>query len=331
MIVHVDVRGDGKGALDVSWEQAGDGPVEVAVGPTPDQVDHGHPVAFVDGSSVSLRDLGPGRHYVSVAPAGGGSAVVAAERLVPLEGTFNFRDLGGYRTDGGGRTRWGLVFRSDALHRLTTEDLAVIGRIGLRVVYDLRRDAERERAPSALPDDIRRELVSIGGEAGETKEILDRILDGEFEAIDDEFLVDAYVRMADSAATTFGRVLTGLTDPDGLPALFHCSAGKDRTGMTAALLLSVLGVDESTVLDDYELSAAYYTEQQMDRVRPTFEEAGIDLERFRGLFGAPRRAMSTLLDTLHARHGTIERFLVDVAGVAPEVIDDLRARLVQPA
>ena len=331
MIQHVEVRGDGRGALDVSWEQAGDGPVDVAVGPTPDHIDHGRPVAVVEGSSVSLSDLGAGRHYVSVAPAGGGSAVVAAERLLPLEGALNFRDLGGYSTADGGRTRWGLVFRSDALHRLTVEDIALVGRLGLRVVYDLRRDAERDRAPSALPDDVRRVLVSIGGSAGETREITDRILDGEFEAIDDTFLVDAYRMMADSGATTFGRVLTGLTDPDGLPALFHCSAGKDRTGMTAALLLTVLGVDETTVLDDYELSASYYTDQQMDRLRPKFDEAGVDIERFRGLFGAPRRAMVSLLADLHERYGTVERYLVDAANVEPEVINELRARLVQPA
>src|SRR5437588_717404 len=99
------------------------------------------PLARVEGAHrVSLDDLGPGRHYVSVAPAAGGSAVVAAERLVLLEGAANFRDLGGYRTADGGRTRWGLVFRSDALHRLTTADLAVVGQLGLRVVYDLRRE-----------------------------------------------------------------------------------------------------------------------------------------------------------------------------------------------
>jgi len=330
--VHVEVSGDGHGSLEVAWELVGGGPVEIAVGPTPETVDHEHPVAVVaDADRLSLDGLGPGRHYISVAPAGGGSAVVAAERLVLLEGAANFRDLGGYRTAHGGRTRWGLVFRSDALHRLTTEDLAQIGRLGLRVVYDLRRPQERERAPSALPEEVRRELVAVGGSSGETKEIVDQILDQEVDAIDDGFLVQAYQQMAETAATTFGQVLTGLTDPDGLPALFHCTAGKDRTGMTAALLLSVLGVDETAVLDDYELSATHWTTQQMDRLRPRFEEAGVDLERFRGLFGAPRHAMAALLATLHDRYGSVERYLVDRADVAPEVLDELRARLVQPA
>jgi len=334
VVVHAEVAGNGQGTLDVAWDLVGGGTVEIAVGPTPETIDHDHPVARVEGAArVTLDDLGPGRHYVSVAPAGGGSAVVAAERLVLLEGAANFRDLGGYRTADGGRTRWGLVFRSDALHRLTTADLAVVGQLGLRVVYDLRRDAEIERAPSTLPDDVRRELFTIGSStaAAQTKEITELILDHEFGPIDDDFLVEIYRSMAETAAPTFGRLLTALTDPDGLPALFHCMAGKDRTGMTAALLLSVLGVDETTVLDDYELSADYYTEQQMERLRPKFAAAGVDVEQYRGLFGAPRHAMAALLATLHEEYGSVERYLLERAEVAPEVIAELRSRLVQPA
>ena len=158
VVVHAEVAGDGQGGLNVSWELAGDGPVEIAVGLSPGEIDRTHLVARVDGATqVSLTGLGPGRHYVSVASASG-RGVVAAERLLALEGATNFRDLGGYRTAGGGRTRWGLVFRSDAPHRLTGADLAVIGRLGLRVVYDLRADSERSQAPSALPGDVRREL-----------------------------------------------------------------------------------------------------------------------------------------------------------------------------
>ena len=328
------VEGDGRGSLTVRWRLEGTGPVEVAVGPTPDAIDHANPVAVVDeGSSVVLADLGPGRHYVSIAPAVGGSALVVAERVVPLEGSSNFRDLGGYRVAGGGRTRWGLVFRSDALHALTVEDLALVGQLGLRVVYDLRGDHERERAPSKpLPaDDPRRVPLGIGGRAGQTKEITEAILDGEVEPFGDEFLVEAYQRMAESDATTFATLLTGLTDPEGLPALFHCTAGKDRTGMTAAMLLSVLGVDETAILDDYELSTRFWAERRIERLRPKFEEAGIEIENYTNLFLAPRHAMAGLLARLHERHGTVERYLAEAGGIDPEVVPELRRLLVQPA
>jgi protein-tyrosine phosphatase len=330
VVRHVAVEGDGRGNLEVSWELDGGGPVEVAVGPTPEAIDHASPRAVVDdGDRVVLHELGPGRHYVSVAPAGGGSGVVAAERLVTLEGTLNFRDLGGYRTAGGGRTRWGRVFRSDALHRLTVEDVAILGQLGLRVVYDLRHDVERTKQPSVLPESVRREVVSIGGEATQNKEITERILDGEVEAIDDAFMAAVYVQMAERDAATFGRLLTGLTDPDGLPALFHCTAGKDRTGVTAALLLSALGVPDETVLDDFELTQRYWTDSRVEGLRPRFKEKGIEIERYQALFAAPRIAMAELLDTLHAKHGTVERYLVDAGGMEPEAIAELRRLLVQ--
>jgi protein-tyrosine phosphatase len=331
-VLSAEIAGDGHGGLEVSWELAGDGPVEIAVGPSPESIDHDHPVARVEaGTRISLRGLGSGRHYVSVAPAGGGSAVVAAERLLTLEGAANFRDLGGYRTAGGGWTRWGLVFRSDAPHRLTTADLATVERLGLRVVYDLRTDAERDNAPSALPAAVRRELLAIGGAAGQHKEHGESLRQGRLAEVPDDFLVGVYTAMVDHDAPTFGRLLTGLTEPGGLPALFHCTAGKDRTGMSAALLLSALGVDETTVLDDYELSTVFFTERRMTRLRPKLADAGIDVEHYFAVFGAPRKAMAAALAAVRRRHGSTEGYLVERAGVAPDVLAELRARLVSTA
>ncbi|MCU1372813.1 MAG: protein tyrosine/serine phosphatase [Actinomycetia bacterium] len=332
-VVAVAVAGDGRGRLEVSWTLEGHGAVEVAVGPAPDAIDHEHPVAVVDGGDrVVLGDLGPGRHYVAVAPVGGGPGMVGAERLVTLEGAVNFRDLGGYPTAGGGRTRWGHVFRSDALHALTVEDAAFVGQLGLRVVYDLRSDVERDRWPSVLGESVRSVQLAIGGATSQTKEITERILDGEIEGIDDEYMAAAYHHMAANDAGTFAALLTGLTDPGGLPALFHCTAGKDRTGMTAAMLLSVLGVDEDAVLDDYELTSRYWTDHRVAGLQPKFAAAGIDIARFAALFSAPRGVLATWLATLRQQHGTIDRYLVEEGGMEPEAIDELRRLLVvQPA
>jgi len=272
--------------------------------------------------------LHPGHHGRTEETVTTGPAA-DVERLVMLQGGTNFRDLGGYRTVDGGRVRWRVVFRSAALHRLTADDLATLVRLGLRVVYDLRGDDERDRAPSVLPDRVRRELLPIGGTAAKTRELTDLVVEGKLGDVPPDFLVRVYEAMAEVAAPTFGQLLTGLADPDGVPALFHCSAGKDRTGMGAALLLSVLGVDEAAVLDDYELSAVHYTERQMASLRPRLADAGIDVEHYRAVFGAPRHAMATLLATLRARHGSVERYLVDEARVAPEVVAELRARLVE--
>jgi protein-tyrosine phosphatase len=332
VVLAVDVVRDGTGVLGVSWELAGSGPVELAAGPTPESIDHDHPLARVDGATrMSLSELGPGRHYVSVAPADGGAAVLAAERVMPLEGASNFRDLGGYRTRDGGRTRWGLVFRADAPDRLTTADVAAIDQLGLRVAFDLRTDGERTQAPSALPAAVRHEPLAIGGDASRTNPLGELFRSGRADAIPDDFLHRVYLDMGEQDAPAFGRVLTGLTAPDGMPAVIHCTAGKDRTGLAAALLLSVLGVDDEAVLDDYALSRLYFSERRMARLLPRLAELGLDLERYHAVFGAPRHAMAATLDTLRSRYGSVEGYLTGPGGMAPGTVEALRARLVAPA
>ena len=105
--------------------------------------------------------------YVSVSPTGGGSGLVGAERRVLLEGAVNFRDLGGYATTDGRRTRWGLVFRSDAFHALTDEDRKRFSELGLRVIYDLRSDGERVSHPNVIPEDDTLRSVELLLSAGE--------------------------------------------------------------------------------------------------------------------------------------------------------------------
>jgi protein-tyrosine phosphatase len=250
-------------------------------------------------------------------------------RIIELEGGTNFRDAGGYAIAGGRRVRWGQVYRSAALHRLTDDDLRAVEQLGIRVVYDLRRDVECERWPSKLPASVARRHLPIGGESSRTKEQYDLLIAGKLTEVSNDFLVQVYDDLCGMGARNFGEVLTALADPEGTPALVHCTAGKDRTGMAIALLLAVLGVDDETILDDYELSAEHYTERQMGRLVGTLDTAGVDPEHYRTLFGAPRHAMASALDNLRSRHGSIERYLIDEGGVAPVVFDTLRDRLVE--
>jgi protein-tyrosine phosphatase len=235
------------------------------------------------------------------------------ERLIQLEGALNFRDLGGYTAASGRTVRWGRVYRSDALHELTERDLEVIRDLGLRAVYDLRRPTERERQPTAIPDDHGHRVVHlvVGDDPDDTNqpEIIDLILSGELPKADDAFMVDLYVKMLDAGAPAFGRLLTHLTDDEGLPALFHCAAGKDRTGIAAALLLSVLGVDEETVLDDYELSTLYRSAQRIEALRPTIEAAGVDVEDVRPFLSARRPVLEGALLHIEREYGGVESYL----------------------
>ncbi|HZN14665.1 MAG TPA: tyrosine-protein phosphatase [Acidimicrobiales bacterium] len=252
------------------------------------------------------------------------------DRLVPLEGALNFRDVGGYIGRGGQTVKWGHVFRSDALHELTPADLEIVRGLGVRAIYDLRNSAERARQPTVIPGDEVTEIVhlTVGDDPdGNQRETLELIMSGELTEADDQFMADLYAAMLLKGATTFGSLLTALSDAARLPALFHCAAGKDRTGVAAALLLSVLGVDEGVILDDYELSTVYRSNKRIDVLRPSIEAAGVDVEKVRPFLSARRPVLEATLRHLRSDYGGIEAYLTGPAGVAPATLDTLRALL----
>ena len=317
------------GGLVLRWQTEPPGvPVDVGVGPRPEEIDHGRPLlAGVTSGEERLAGSGA-RRYLSVAPSAGGTALVVGERRVPLAGALNVRDLGGYATADGRTTRWGQVFRADALSALTPEDLDAIAGLGLRAVFDLRRDTERERAPNVvLGGDVRSIVLAMGGAAAEGPELMDQVMAGEITSIDDEFMIDVYADLLASHAVDFATLLGSLVEPDGLPALFHCTAGKDRTGLASAMLLSVLGVPEPVILDDYELSNRYRASVRIAQLRPVLAEAGVDVDRVLPLLSAPRAVLTAALEALRSQHGGVEPYLRGPAGMEAAQLDALRATL----
>jgi protein-tyrosine phosphatase len=135
--------------------------------------------------------------------------------------------------------------------------------------------------------------------------------------------------MLDEGADVFGRLLTELAVRDELPALFHCAAGKDRTGIAAALLLMVLGVDRDTVLADYDATNTYRTNRYIERIRPSYEEAGIDLDALRPVLRARPEVLDGALRWLAATHDDVETYLTISAHVQPKTLVTLRELLLE--
>ena len=203
-----------EGELVVRWEPAAPSD-RLVVGTSPDEAD-GHEVAHDGSGELHLPGLDPAiRHYVHL-HHGDDPVAIAAERLVPLEGTLNFRDLGGYRTADGRHVRWGRVFRSDALGQLTDADLPSLERLGVRLVCDFRDDYETEKAPSRLPGhpDLRMERFPIGAGGdttavgGDRKDgLTDLVLAGRLGEVSPEMLGDFYVGMLESRSEPLVAVL----------------------------------------------------------------------------------------------------------------------------
>ena len=236
---------------------------------------------------------------------------------MPFDGIQNFRDLGGYRTAGGGSVRWGQVYRADALHKMTDGDIEAFARLGVRTVFDLRSEVERTEFPGPFASV---HLHILG--RPENAEVLSP--DPEMTAAGGEgMLRDLYVGALTHSAAKFGVLLSAFADPDRLPAVFHCHGGKDRTGIAAALFLLALGVDRDSVLDDYEATRRYRrTEHQQDSLANMLA-AGVPPEAAAGVLGAPRWAMAAAVDAVDTEYGGIDAYLVAEAGVPAETLTRL--------
>ncbi len=261
---------------------------------------------------------------------GPGPHLLVAERRLPVAGTLNFRDLGGYPAGDGRHVRWGRVFRSDNFAAVPAEAWRDLHAMGLREIFDLRHAAERNRSPSVVPDDldIAISLLAIGGEAAEAPDLVDLLSRGGRDSYGLDFMIEMYQKLVLEHGPTFARLLEHLADPNRLPAVFHCTAGKDRTGVAAALLLELLGVERDLVLDDYELSTRYRSGPRIEELRPRLVAAGVDVESVRPFLSAPRPALAAALATVDERHGGVTPFLL-ACGLDPALPGQLQYELLE--
>ena len=189
---------------------------------------------------------------IALITVGAGVAVAATRRDLGLASNPNLRDIGGYRTIDGQWVRRGVVYRSQAL-TLTAADLAVVDTLGISDAYDLRTPAEIAAAPDVVPAGAAYlNLNVLGKDSPAIPSIASAAQAQECMAE----MVREYVTSA-PARNAFGTLLTGIADSSGAQ-LYHCTAGKDRTGWATAVILTLLGVPASTVMTDYLLSNAYY-------------------------------------------------------------------------
>lgn len=240
-------------------------------------------------------------------------------RDVRLGNLFNVRDLGGYRTRQGTAVRWNRIYRAASLHQLDPEHEDDWKRLGLATVVDLRRERERKAGgwPSLLGSARAFELPMVPDEW---------ILDPAAYPTATAHLIAAYGDMSRLGAGAVHATFELLADPASYPLLFFCVAGKDRTGLLAALLLIALGVDDEQVLDDYELSGT----RVVALVEHLRERGSLDdnpmlnqpLEALR----APRVALESALARIRDEHGSVERYLAS-CGIDAGVIAAVRTNL----
>lgn len=253
-----------------------------------------------------------------VDPAGGDPS-----RRLPIQGCVNFRDLGGYRTSDGRRVRWRRLFRADGLSRLSDDDRSLLRDLRLTTVIDLRTgDEVRERG--SFPVDV----LPVDYYSLPLTDVLPspEELPSWAEA---SFVAARYADMLSGGSAVLQRSIEILAAPGALPAVFHCSAGKDRTGVLSALILAFLGVPDAVIAEDYALSGPAMNEL-LARLKSEHAEVADVVQQFApAIIHVVPETMEQFLGEVRAEHGSY-RALEERLGVV-EAMERLRQDLLDEA
>jgi protein-tyrosine phosphatase len=247
------------------------------------------------------------------------------DRRIEMERVHNFRDLGGYPTSDGGVTKWRTLFRSDGLHRLRGDsDIQIVQDLNLKSVIDLRTKREQqEQGIFPLETiDVDFHHVSIvdatWSDSKETPQIDDPV----------DFLVWGYRDLLAIGPDKFALAIRILSNQANVPAVFHCAAGKDRTGVLAALILSSVGVSDEIICGDYGL-----TKQAIERTIIWAQQHHVEMaQRWTSInpvyLAAEPQAMQVVLNDLVAEHGSVRNYVRSL-GVTEEELKELSRLLVE--
>jgi protein-tyrosine phosphatase len=304
--------------------------IRYGTSPTGSGAPSGHAVRVVGANCAEVSGLDPDRRYYFRVVPDGEKGMVIGERQVHLKGAVNFRDLGGYRSSDGRRVRWGQVFRSDSLARLTGRDRMKLEHLGLKLVIDFRTPNEVRKSPDRLPQSNTMRYLNLPVTHGEFDFVsaIERIKKRDDSWLTEDFMLSGYIHNVDEFGHTWGEVIRRLTRPENRPLVFHCTGGKDRAGTCAALILLALGVNEETVIYDHQLSNIFIADLVKD-VYKRIASYGVDPRKLSPYFTAPLECITALLDHLHKTYGSPVDYLEAAGGLNRETLSLLREALLE--
>ncbi|MDC2864111.1 tyrosine-protein phosphatase [Bacillus sp. BP-3] len=285
-----------------------------------------------EASAVTIEDPNPAVRVYFRLVTNKGDRITVAERRLPLQGAFNFRDLGGYETKDGRVVKWGNLYRSEELAGLTEADIHYIHNLELKTVCDYRTDFEVQHKPNPEMQDVRQVSLPVMQDLAKDLNI------NEFFSLGDLSMLgkpgEYLVKMNRDFVTSneaFVTFLELIQDANNLPIVNHCTAGKDRTGFASALLLLLLGVPEETIMEDYLLSNGF--REQLNEKMMAFlgaqlqDEASIEI--LSAMFEARVEYLQAAFDEIHNVYGSVDQYAEKGIGLTKEQLDDLRDLLLE--
>lgn len=278
---------------------------ELYSGSSVDNIDFSKSIVKGDSNGTySLNVNDTARSYFQIVTEQG--SAILAERHLPMTGGYNFRDLGGFKTTDGKYVKWGKVFRSDDLNKLTDADLKYLNSIPLISIIDFRSPSEIKLSPDKMPRSTRNNYafsITPGNLSSidDIKNMTTDQINNTMKSINQMLVTDS------SCIAQYRLYFDLLQDETETPLMFHCSAGKDRTGMGAALFLYSLGVDEKTILNDYLSSNKYLG----DKYKPILTQH----PNLKPLLEVDESFLKAGIEQIKKDHGSIENYLTNILNV----------------
>ena len=250
-------------------------------------------------------------------------------RLLPMDGAHNTRELGGYETTDGKSVKWGMLFRSDKLSDISKTDQVYLQNLGIKKIIDFRSKEEKKEDPDIIPKGINYIEMPISVD-GAMRSKIEAVLKGETDKEVKSFLIDANKEFVSDYTGVYEEFLRNLIDDEG-PALFHCTAGKDRAGFAAAITLIALGVSKEDVIQDY-MKTNQFTQERIEEIIGQIELMTLyqtDAEILRPLLGVEREYIETAFQTAEKKYGSLEGFIRDGLNISDEDIQKLRNKFLE--
>jgi protein-tyrosine phosphatase len=249
-------------------------------------------------------------------------------RVVTLDGGINFRDIGGYVNDQGRSVKWRKIMRCGHLANLTDNDLDSLEQIGINRIHDFRRTEEQEQSPSRA---VRAEFIDdYQVSIGDISRFWEFLFGGELTAESSHTLVvNSYRNCIESVIPAFSRFMRHIVDNADNASVFHCSAGKDRTGMAAALILSALDVPRQTIIEDYMLTLQHYdSEKLIDLVEGHLRDAKVESWDRNWLVpycSVHQDNIVAFLDAIDSEYGNVRNYLITALGLSQADLDKMHS------
>ncbi len=221
-------------------------------------------------------------------------------RKIDLEGTSNFRDIGGYTAGNSSQIRFGKIFRSDNLAKLTPHDWSLIRDLGVNRIIDLRRSDEKERQKTRIPKNMGIEIteIPIDVEILGKSELIEHIFSREVLRITNEDMAQMYEDLLGKARSELTQAVSLLIEPAASSTIVHCTAGKDRTGLSVTLVQLLCAVPKEQIMSDFLLSNSFRTPARIAAISAKLKAHKIDLDDIVPYLSASKQALLRAFEIL---------------------------------